>query len=187
EALGSLYTWCVGHNVPIMAHTAQSNGPADSFQTVLTNPRYWKMVPAKLRVDFGHFGDTNLDRAQRFADLMGHVGTHGENFYADSSYFTDVLSDPATLTETLRTLYRATSANGYAALAQRLMYGTDWEMIVIEGRTEQQYLTNFEQVYAVLDRDSTLGSQGPLSHRFFALNAASFLGLKAGQDSNEGR
>lgn len=69
---------------------------------------------------------------------------------------------------------------GGAALAQRLMYGTDGEMVVLEGPKSEQYLQRFEDVFSVLDEQS-LGAEGKLSDRFFGVNAAIFLGLKTGQ------
>ena len=56
------------------------------------------------------------------------------------------------------------------------MYGTDWEMIVREGRTSGDYLTRFETMFAALDPQD-LGAKGRLSDQFFGVNAATFLGL----------
>ena len=61
------------------------------------------------------------------------------------------------------------------------MYGTDWEMVVLEGSMSGEYLARFEAMYRALDRDKSLGADGTLSNRFFGINAAKFLGLGIGQ------
>ena len=86
----------------------------------------------------------------------------GEYFYADSAYFSEVLTDWPKLEAFLAARMRRTSNRGPAALAQRLMYGTDWEMVVLEGAISSQYLSRFEAMYSRLDRDPSLGAEGPL-------------------------
>ncbi|SEF15072.1 Amidohydrolase [Rhizobiales bacterium GAS191] len=182
-ALSSLYDWCLRNNVPLMAHTAPSNGPDATFED-LTDANNWKQLPPGLRVNFGHFGETDevengTTRAKAFADLMTpDPGSLGEIFYADPGYFAASLTEPVQLTSRLRKLFRDTSRKGTAALANRLMYGTDWEMIVMEGAESDQYLSRFEQIFANLDADIALGAEGPLSNRFFGVNAANYLGLR---------
>jgi hypothetical protein len=61
------------------------------------------------------------------------------------------------------------------------MYGTDWEMVVVEGSMSSQYLSNFEEMYKRFDTDPDIGLKGTLSDRFFGINAAKFLGLGVGQ------
>lgn len=183
-ALSALYAWCVASDVPIMAHTSPSEGPADDFQN-LTDASYWDNVPTGLRVNFGHFGNTevtasNTMRALAYCRLMGALGTHGANFYADAAYLSHALSDQRGLTSALQTLFRLTASKQSAALAQRLMYGSDWEMLVIEGSANTKYLSNFEKIFAQLDSDPSMGAQGKLSARFFGINAVNYLSLRPG-------
>jgi hypothetical protein len=187
-ALLTLYRWCLKEEVPIMAHTSDSNGPSDTFQR-FTAPRYWRErhgFPRGLRVNFGHFGNTEnvgSSRTAEFANLMtSTAGSNGEFFFADSAYFSEALAGTNKLKAELRDLYYSTSHgnNDVAPLAQRLMYGTDWEMTVIEGRETRNYLARFEEIFADLDRDPSLGADGVLSKRFFGMNAAEFLGLRQG-------
>jgi hypothetical protein len=106
-------------------------------------------------------------------------GSHGEFFFADSGYFVEALRQSPALAATLRQLFRRTAGKRSAALAQRLMYGSDWEMIVNEGRETREYLSSFHRMFAEFDRDPTLGAEGILSDRFFGMNAANFLGLRS--------
>jgi hypothetical protein len=162
SSLAALYTWCLSNDVPIMAHTAPSNGPNADFKT-LSDPGWWKLTLRNfpgLRINFGHFGNTDQIelRAIALAQLMTNGGT-GANAYADTAYFTEILDQPSALAAQLTSVYRATAGKGDAALAQRLMYGTDWEMIIAEGGATETYLTGFENVFRQLDTDSSLGAR----------------------------
>lgn len=187
-ALAALYGWCRQNDVAIMAHTNLSNGPSDKFENLVA-AKYWKIAVDAfpgLRVNFGHFGETDpvLDgggTALQFARLMTSAPGSGENLFADSAYFSEILTRPPALEARLAELYRATAGKGDAALAQRLMYGTDWEMIIVEGGATEDYLARFEQIFASLDRTSGLGANGRLSDRFFGANAVNLLGLANGQ------
>jgi hypothetical protein len=171
-----------------MAHTSVSNGPSLKFEK-LTYAKYWNIVLTKfagLRVDLGHFGVTDLEHAVQpdpLSDLM--KTTSGKYLYADSAYFSEILSKQVDLQNYLISRMRYSSNNGAysgpAALAQRLMYGTDWEMVVLEGRASEKYLQRFEAMYSKFDHDPSLGANGKLSDRFFGINAANFLGLGIGE------
>jgi hypothetical protein len=180
DALSRLYAWCVSNGVPIMAHSNHSNGPSDAFED-LASARHWQGVTAidGIRINFGHFGNNRLSGdSQEFCDYMNT--TNGRYLYADAAYFSEILNQPAKLMKFLVTLYKYTRSKGDAALAQRLMYGTDWEMIVREGRGSGDYLTRFEKLFSALD-SYDLGAKGRLSDRFFGANAAMFLGLGPNQ------
>ena len=184
-ALAALYAWCEANEVPILAHTSPSNGPADDFEA-LTKPSGWTHVPENgLRVDFGHFGDTEIGirdpkLARGYAALMGLAGTHGAHFFTDSAYFTDAVHDPPALKAALVDLLRWTSAKGDANLAHRLMYGSDWAMLLIEPGDVSHYLPTFEAMFEALDTDGSLGASGKISDAFFARNAIAYVGLAAG-------
>lgn len=196
--LAELYDWCLREDIPIMAHTNRSNYPSESdgsspFKDFI-NPGYWKNLldafPG-LRLNFGHFGNTELQdnelpNSELLAELMTKEdGSSGQNVFADSSYFTEIVSEPARLKSALRKLYRATANSNTAPVATRLMYGSDWEMIEAEGEAQKQYFSQFQKIYAALDRETGLGSAGKLSDDFFGLNAARFLGLARGDKARE--
>lgn len=200
HALSELYAWCIDQDVPIMAHTLKSNYPrnpdgSSPFENFV-NARYWDAALGaypRLRVNFGHFGNTKLEgnelpNSALLANLMTkEAGSRGENLYADSSYFTEILNKPGDLKSALETLYRTTANSDKAPVATRLMYGSDWEMIEAEGRKQNDYFSQFQKIYAELDRETGLGSNGKLSDDFFGLNAAKFLGLHEDEPGNRRR
>jgi len=180
-ALLQLYSWCIANAVPIMAHTSASEGPAKDFEA-LTAARYWRHVPSGLRVDFGHFGNTeispvdkDLARARKYSALMGPQKAHGAHFYADAAYFTRAMTEPDSITEALQKLFLETPI-----LKQRLMYGSDWEMLLIAGNDNASYLRNFEQIFSNLDKNVSSLAQDDLANRFFGVNAADYLSLRSG-------
>lgn len=193
-ALADLYRWCIEEQVPIMAHTNFSNGAAPELAELAT-ARHWKPVfdaidtnaGKKLRVNFGHFGDTSLvedgtTRSDAFMALM-HVAPlqSGALAFADASYFSDVLDHADGLRAVLKTLYLSPSQQQPRLLGKRLMYGSDWEMSLPELGVDR-YLTAFETVFAKLQAD--LAKLDPawnsLEDDFFGRNAAVYLGLRKG-------
>src|SRR5262249_8873628 len=187
SALGDLYAWCNQNGVPIMAHTSPTNGPSTAFKG-LTKAKYWKAVRDNfpgIRIDFGHFGATDLvdtpRKAVALSDLMtAGPSSNGRYLYADSGYFVDLLARPPALRDTLAYLLKRTENKGDAALANRLMYGTDWEMVIVEGPDSEAYLERFEAILKQLSKDKSLAD------RFFGANAANFLGIHVG-DLNRNR
>ena len=93
--------WCEDNQVPVMAHANLSNGVSKDFEE-LAGSSHWKCALAevpKLRINFGHFGDTSLvkdgqdglTRARDFAKLMTARSSEspGAFAYADAGYFFD--------------------------------------------------------------------------------------------------
>jgi hypothetical protein len=190
SAMRRLFKWCQEEQVPLMAHTSESNGPSADFQK-LTGPEYWQLALAefpRLRVSFGHFGGSSpvekgLARAQSFAQLMAaDPSVAGSAAFADAGYFVEVLSKEPQLLKQVRQLYEETSGKGDAALVNRFMYGTDWEMTLTEGQVDG-YLGDFETLFAELETQPRFKSQGlaNLSPRFFGGNAARWAGLAQGE------
>jgi predicted TIM-barrel fold metal-dependent hydrolase len=188
EAMRGLLVWCAAHQVPIMAHTAASNGPVDEFEE-LASARYWDMALAEfpaLRVNFGHFGDTSplqhgMARAESFLRLMNGPGRPGEFAYADAAFFAEVLAREPGMRDALRTLYDATSVGTRVPLAQRLLYGTDWEMTLSNWPIDG-YLTQFLKLMDELEARPAVRARGltSLSDKFFGENAVHYLGLQKG-------
>lgn len=190
RALHRLYTYCEKNDVPIMAHTNRSNGPYPEFRA-LADSEYWKIALEKfpgLRVSFGHFGDSNPDdhsgeRTLPFLKLMTNgEETWGRNTFADSGFFAGALVDRQTMTNVLRTLYRA--ENGI--ISERLMYGTDWTMILTQ-KSVRTYLADFIEIMRRLE-DAEAGAnvrQTSLANAFFGRNAVEFLGLRRGRGNRE--
>lgn len=186
-AMRSLFTYCLANDVPIMAHTNHSNGPWEDFKA-LAGSQYWSLALQAfpgLRVSFGHFGDTDLEdhrgaKSREFLRLINPTsGSAGANTYADSSYFAGVLTNQTKISQTLQALYAASDNN---VLFERLMYGTDWTMILPQ-RNVDRYLSDFTDVMRRIEKDqpSITARQTTLSNAFFGRNAVQYLGLAAGQ------
>lgn len=192
RSMRELFKWCQEEEVPVMAHTSESNGPSSAFQK-LTDSKYWALALRefpRLRVSFGHFGgstpvESGLERAKDFAALMqASSGATGVNAFADAGYFVEVMSKEPELQRIVRQLYEETSAKGEAALVNRFLYGTDWEMTLTEG-TVDGYLGDFERLFADLEQRPLLKAQGltDLAARFFGVNAANWAGLVSGAET----
>ena len=187
KALKGLYDWCLLKNVPIMAHANASNSPYADFKE-LASSSYWdqalKAFPG-LRVSFGHFGDTDFDdhagdRSVPYLDLMTQGDTtRGRNVFADTGFFAGVLGRPVESAAVLDALYRK-----YPLLAQRLMYGTDWTMILPQKKVER-YLGEFIGVIDRVDasRLAAAPASASLAGPFFGSNAVEYLGLSKGRPS----
>ena len=189
-AMRQLLAWCESEQVPVMAHTSESNGPSADFEA-LTDSRFWAQALnefPKLRISFGHFGGSSpvaagMARARSFAALMNTgPATPGSRAYADAGYFVEVISKEPDLQSLIRKLYEETAAKGDASLVNRFMYGTDWEMTLTEGAVKG-YLGGFETLFKELEAQPAMKSQGhtELAGRFFGLNAAQWAGLLPGE------
>jgi len=195
-AMSELFRWCEAERVPVMAHTNQSNGVAPEFEA-LAGADGWKKALAafpQLRVNFGHFGgassvEKGLDRARLFATLMttSDVSPGGRFAHADAGFFTEVIKTRPGLVETLRKLYTETKDKGDAALANRFMYGTDWEMTLTQGSVDK-YLEDFIELFEELEPRADFRAAGltNLAERFLGWNAVNWLGLRKG-DKARGR
>nr|WP_280908677.1 amidohydrolase family protein [Cupriavidus sp. LEh25] len=185
-AMETLFKYCADNDVPIMAHSNHSNGPDKAFLD-LAGSEYWSKALGKfpgLRASFGHFGDTDLEdhqgnKSRKFLDLMSSAaGSAGANIFADSGYFAGVLSNQPKMTQVLQMLYTASDNH---VLRERLMYGTDWTMILPQKKVDD-YLSDFIDVMGKVEaaQGGVTVRQTTLSNAFFGHNAAEFLGLKSG-------
>lgn len=196
QALADLYGLCLALDLPIMAHTFPSMDPRSAGSGTdderqfryLTNPNYWcdaekhEGVPPGLRVDFGHFGggasgsSADPSWANKLASLMSGPTRRGEFFYADVGDDSRAATDPSHYTDGLKRLYQAHAHD--PALAERLMYGSDWYMLErAGGGAASSYLTSYEDIFRQLDTEVHVGVGERLSDRFFGRNAARYLGL----------
>ena len=95
-----------------------------------------------------------------------------------------MLLNPKKMAEVLTDLYNASERR---VLVERLMYGTDWTMILPQKNVEN-YLQEFIRVMTDVEQ-STLKGTAPrgtsLSNAFFGANAVNFLGLKRGQRNRQ--
>lgn len=189
EALDDLYTWCVAEDVPLMAHTSASNGVSRALMD-LAGAKGWaaalKKYPA-LRISFGHTGDFSdprachyPDQSHKFAALLGKAAPDpGFNAYADSSFFSEILdaTGRATLSKQFTTFNAKPETPGAAPFYTRMMYGTDWNLLLHLGDIAA-YRKDFQELIAKLQVSP--GAPPDLAAQFFSGNAIAWLGLKDG-------
>jgi predicted TIM-barrel fold metal-dependent hydrolase len=189
DALDALYSWCLANEVPVMAHTSPGNAADCRYLTDIMVPESWAGVVRRypgLRVNFAHFGHTDIvaNSGHNAGVLMSYMtegrDSAGRHLYADSAYFAEVLTERPQVEGQLRTLLRNSVHKGNAALSHRLMYGSDWEMVIMEGGTTA-YLDLFGDILGDLSQDGTISPRHDLADRFFGLNAAAYLGLHKGE------
>lgn len=194
RAMRKILAWCEKNHVPVMAHTNISNGPSHDFEE-LAGAQYWGRALNEfkaLRVSFGHFGDTapvgdGLARTRAFARLMNaDAAQPGAFAYADAGYFVEVIDKNPQLRDLLRVVYDETAGKGDAALANRFMYGTDWEMTLAEGSVDT-YLSGFEALMDELEARPASQAKGlrDFSLKFFGMNAAKWIGLHRGEKARD--
>ena len=187
EALQRLFDWCIANEVPVMAHTNRSNAPYDDFKD-LAGAEYWQLALQKfpgLDVNFGHFGDTDLEDddgkgSRTFIGLMSdEPNSGGLRAFADSAYFAGVLTQPKAVEKVLMSLYADSRKQ---ILADRLMYGTDWTMTLPQQNVDK-YLAQFIEVMRTVQEQGLVpaSSGNNLSDAFFGRNAVRYLGLASGR------
>jgi predicted TIM-barrel fold metal-dependent hydrolase len=180
-ALDLLYEWCEKENVPVMAHTSLTNAMDKDFEE-LGGPIYWGKAVKKhsdLRVNFGHIGgnpeNQGAPRAQGFVDLMSpDQKPPAVNAYADLAYFFDAVDYPRELRHALKMLLKQN-----CLARERLMYGTDYQMIVAE-RYWGRYQKDFRRIIAKLGSEianETGSDWSNFEQNFFGDNAVQYLGL----------
>jgi len=186
RAMDSLFLYCQANDVPIMAHTNKSNGPYKEFRA-LADSQYWKQAFDRypgVRVSFGHFGDSDIEHVQgkhsrQFLDLMTSApGSNGLNAFADSGFFAGAMFSQGNMRNTLLAMYRSDKG----LMRERLMYGSDWHMILTQQKV-QHYLADFIELMQRVEQDASMANKpgASLSDAFFGRNAAEFLGLRKGR------
>lgn len=135
EPLRRLYRWCQQERVPILAHCNDSNGAEQDFG-VRAAPEHWARVLEEfgdLQVCLGHFGGVeglSNDPTTSWAWQIGALMERYPFVYGDTSFHRVALD----ATDAERRAYLNGLARLFDAHPQartRLVYGTDWQMILI--------------------------------------------------------
>lgn len=186
-----LFAYCALHDIPILAHCTPDGFEAAEGYGRMADPDFWAQVLGefpKLRLALAHagggdswFSDRAWNGRDGFDQRAWDLATRFENVYLDFSYSDEVL-DPrqlAALRRRFTTLLAAPAAAGRPyALADKILYGSDWHMVaVLDGRAQ------------ILDRLRDLFAEpalAPYRARFFAGNAVRYLGLAALADGAPG-
>jgi len=198
QAMDDLFAYCVAGDVPIMAHCANSEFPAAADDQAPPNawgatPGFWDRALAKyptLRLNLGHFGGVwdfgagarqpatpqdqqDQQTAQQWArdivDMM--VNKPYPNLYADVAFASSMLPARGGAERQAAWVFLHDMLGGNPALGQRLMYGSDWEMVgqAADGNDYARHLlANVADLFP-----------GAAIEDFRWRNAARFLGLGA--------
>ena len=174
-ALAELYDLCVLEDVPIVAHCSPEGAQSGKDRGKRSNPVYWKSVLERkawhcLRLDLGHMGGPDLDHDEGWSAAIGQLMTAHPNVYADLSYG-DIHTSPEGLQAWERFLHR------YPVAEQRLMFGSDW-MLVLQESGGENYLARCLEFFSHLEP-----AHPGLTARVFGGNALDFLGLRAGGEN----
>lgn len=190
DVLAKLYGWCVDKNVPIMAHTRDSNEAGPGYG-IRANPDLWNLVLQQpqfrtLRINMAHFGSfkaafengsLNPDAlSQTWEWKIGQMSVANPNamIFADLSYFSEVLDPKSPRRRQTLTAMRQ-FLKEFPHSDRLLLYGTDWSMI----GHEPSFLTttaSLPDLVADFLVEAGYSSPDQLENIFFR-NAARFLGL----------
>ena len=195
EVLGELYAWCSSpqQEVPILAHSNETNGVTAQFKQ-LADASYWKSALdasngfPNLRVSFGHLGDFSGDlqeaaipaSAQSFIDLFASAS----HAYGDSGFDAEVLRQEELLAKRYQTAYGDGSTQQAQLFAKRLMFGTDWNLVMVSGDIGA-YEQNFVELFDGLQNGNQIVDGHKIKDRFFGWNAVEFLGLRSGERTRQ--
>jgi predicted TIM-barrel fold metal-dependent hydrolase len=190
--LAELFRLCAKYDVPVMCHSNESNQTALSIAGTTPRPTYWKPVIqtyASLRLNLGHFGsvvgfannpfdDNHTDIGEMFDGFDGQ----GSRVYADISCETSV-DDPVFRMNFASAVQSFTSTKATQARRQRLLYGSDWDMLGVSVNFET-YLQNW---LLTADETAHLLGDSTFQEKFFRTNALDYLGLSDKTSANRAR
>lgn len=203
EAMRELFRFCTAHDVPVMAHCAQTNGAgsftpgggseAESYAQ-RAHPFGWARVLAEpefssLRLNLAHFGASWDAKTQReWRAVIGGMMDAYPHVYADLSHYAEILLDnftgsgqhcreAAEALDPLRKGFLARPAGDRRV--NRLLYGSDWSML-----SKEFYYGDYLRVAANMYRRKIYGmGRGAEKNAqgFLSGNAVRFMGLGKGE------
>ena len=184
EALWGVYKYCNERQVPILAHTADSNynSRCDGYSG-RPHPKYWSKVLEAfpdLRINLGHFATHDYpdysrnDWIKAIRELM--LNEKYKHVYADLSHVEKLSSEPyrKKFFEHLANFLKDDDLENTAKLKSRLLYGSDWFMLAKE-KISRRYFTHLVKQF-----DEYFGKE--TRNQFIGQNAVNFLGLKTGKN-----
>jgi predicted TIM-barrel fold metal-dependent hydrolase len=186
--LERLFTWCVDNEVPIMTHCTNSNYSHPMYKGKSNgplgraHPEWWKLLLKNkkfknLRINLGHVGhleySKNFDRKWTFTIREMMLDKKMPHVYADVGHHDEAMEEPDKYFE--RFEYFLNGGSGTASkkdrkrLLSRIMYGSDWSMI-IRKRDHEKYYQLFSEEFR-----KRYGTQA--TDNFLGGNAMRFLGF----------
>jgi predicted TIM-barrel fold metal-dependent hydrolase len=175
-AVRQMWAFATELDVPVIAHAAKSNAPYGD-RVGLGSPGNWQTVFNQYkhaRVCFGHFGGEGLLEEKDDdwpSEFLAKIQQY-PNAYGDIAYFEDVLGRRKVVDGLGGRLSTFLSAS--SAAPQKMLYGSDWEMLAQEAHSEL-YFERFAKVFA----NTTLFKPAWVP-KIFSANAQNFLGLHKG-------
>ena len=179
QSLWNLYEYCEINEVPILAHTANTNtnGRCENYKN-RANPIYWKIVLDNfnnLRINLGHFATHDLpgnDWSLTIRELMIKY----PNVYADLSHIEDLSYDAydKKFFNALQDFISGVDKPDQLKIQARLLYGSDWIMLAKEKISKNyfRHMLNQFDAYFTLE----------IRNQFIGENAVNYLGLKSGKN-----
>ena len=136
DALGALFELCIQHAVPVMAHAGHSMASTDEMK-ILGGPRGWsRAIQAfpNLKVNLGHFGggfgeESDTSWADGFVELMRDA----PGVYGDIGFWDELAEGDASRIDLIKRIVDKPLKAG-DTVAERLMFGTDWMMLLLDQR-----------------------------------------------------
>jgi predicted TIM-barrel fold metal-dependent hydrolase len=180
RVVDDLFTWCEAEHVPITAHCADSNY-ADPLFVGFGGPDDWipvlRRYPA-LHINLGHFGGDVKDGAtDGWPWKIARAAGESPGLFADVG--NRRVDDDAVAAAYFDMLAHMWVTPATAAMADRLMYGSDWYMLAINPE-HNQFLARYRDLYT--DRFGVERAAG-----FLGGNALSFLGFNNASNRNAQR
>ena len=195
EALAEVYLYCAQHDVPIMAHCAETNGAMPQY-SLRASPHFWVPVLEKyknLRLNLGHFGGIwafygadpicttkeHSTTGEHWTCVIAAMLARYPNLYADVGDFAQVLDrtneEASEDQQVFANLKKLTESD--PLLTSRMMYGSDWVALDYEPGNQKYYSMMRQKFADQFGTEKTVGLLGG--------NAANFLGLGPGQATRQ--
>jgi hypothetical protein len=183
-------------SIPIFTHCTPGGFEAAKGYGKMADPNYWAAAladsshpgNAALRLCFGHsggeaywFSDPGKDSGHAGSDSQKDPWQFGskvvelcqtyENVYCEVGYLNEIAKtqNATWLTQRLEKLLEEPSKNGKWKFGDKIMYGTDWHMMIKE-KDYEKYLGQWDDVMKKVQ-------SGKWRQAFFASNAKKFLQL----------
>ncbi|MEZ0579260.1 amidohydrolase family protein [Nocardioides sp. MH1] len=129
--LDDLYSWCETEDVPITVHCNKTQGASNASNDERSDPAVWATVLDKhpgLHLNLGHFGGVRRTANKPFWPTEIARLARFDHLYADLGCHTDLLQPPGP--NAYAEMLRGVLTGAGAAMRDRLMYGSDWSMLL---------------------------------------------------------
>ena len=184
QVLEEFFTWCEKYDVPVMCHSAATNGQNDTLMELATAKHWAPVIQShpKLRINFGHLG--NFSKIPPCGNIIPYpaedlikILAQGKNVYGDAGYNSEILGTKLEPVEVRYNIAYNDRTLPKDLLPTRMMYGTDWNLLMHIGNVEN-YQTRFQALAAQLPEAPKIIGKHSVQDRFLGWNAVDYLGLR---------